>query len=127
MGVVGLVNIGHETTTINVLDDGVPISPRHPDRHPPVFKEDPTRARLSAYDADRVFVAPRRATSLDPLLEAARGAGRGHRARGAFPQSASRRPRDLPVFTTAAAPASRASTRWLSDRLRIPVQMANPI
>src|SRR6185369_9694397 len=89
-GVVGLVNIGHETTNINILDDGVPVLTRDIPVGTRRFKEDLQRERgLSADEADRLLQGSEESNALDPLLE------------------------------------SRGEV--LSDRLRIPVQLANPI
>src|SRR4026207_845220 len=53
-GAVGLVNIGHEVTNINILDDGVPILTRDLPVGTRRFREDLQRERgLSAADADR--------------------------------------------------------------------------
>src|ERR687885_643937 len=55
-GVVGLVNIGHETTNINILDDGVPVLTRDIPIGTRRFKEDLQRERgLSADEADRLL------------------------------------------------------------------------
>ena len=56
VGVVGLVNIGHETTNINVLDDGIPVLTRDIPIGTRRFKEDLQRERgLSADEADAVL------------------------------------------------------------------------
>ena len=44
-GVVGLVNIGHEVTNINILDDGVPILTRDIAVGTRRFREDLQRER----------------------------------------------------------------------------------
>ena len=55
-GVVGLVNIGHETTNINILDDGIPVLTRDIPIGTRRFREDLQRERgLSAEEADRVL------------------------------------------------------------------------
>ena len=57
VGVVGLVNIGHETTNINILDDGVPVLTRDIPVGTRRFKEDLQRERgLSADEAERMIV-----------------------------------------------------------------------
>src|SRR6476620_5119826 len=54
-GVVGLVNIGHETTNINILDDGVPVLNRDISIGTRRFREDLQREQgVSADDADRI-------------------------------------------------------------------------
>src|SRR6185503_5825361 len=69
-GVVGLVNIGHETTNINILDDGVPVPTRDISVGTRRFKEDLQRERgLSADEADAVLKGATSSDALDPLLE----------------------------------------------------------
>ena len=91
-GVVGLVNIGHETTNINILDDGIPVLTRDIPVGTRRFQEDLQRERgLSADEADRCSRAPSRSEALDPLLES-RGEelAVGIERAAAFLQSASR-------------------------------------
>ena len=82
-GVVGLVNIGHETTNINILDDGVPVLTRDIPVGTRRFREDLQRERgLSAEEAETLLQGGGageipEAVSPDPE----RGAGGGHRAR----------------------------------------------
>src|ERR1044071_10526659 len=55
-GVVGLVNIGNETTNINILDDGIPVLTRDIWIGTRRFREDLQRERgVSADDADRTL------------------------------------------------------------------------
>ncbi|HEY8104638.1 MAG TPA: type IV pilus assembly protein PilM, partial [Gemmatimonadales bacterium] len=55
-GVVGLVNIGHETTNINILDDGIPVLTRDIPIGTRRFREDLQRERgVSADDADKML------------------------------------------------------------------------
>src|SRR5213596_1715819 len=69
-GVVGLVNIGHETTNINILDEGVPVLTRDIPVGTRRFKEDLQRERgLSADQADAVLRGTDSSEALDPLLE----------------------------------------------------------
>ena len=85
VGVVGLVNIGHETTNINILDDGVPVLTRDIPIGTRRFKEDLQRERgLSAGGISR-------------------------------------------IFTTGGGARIPRLNKVLSDRLKIPVQLANPI
>src|SRR5437667_5590894 len=91
-GVVGLVNIGHETTNINILDDGVPVLTRDIPVGTRRFKEDLQRERgLSADQAEAVLRGTDSSEALDPLLES-RGEelAVGIERAAAFLQSASR-------------------------------------
>ena len=129
-GVVGLVNIGHETTNINILDEGVPVLTRDIPIGTRRFKEDLQRERgLSADEADRLLQGGEESSALDPLLE-----GRGEELAvgieraAAFLQSASRSAGGISrIFTTGGGARIPRLNKVLSDRLRIPVQLANPI
>ena len=71
-GVVGLVNIGHETTNINILDEGVPVLTRDIPIGTRRFKEDLQRERgLLADEADAGLKGGDASEALDPLLNPA--------------------------------------------------------
>jgi type IV pilus assembly protein PilM len=130
-GVVGLVNIGHETTNINILDDGVPVLTRDIPVGTRRFKEDLQRERgLSADEAEAVLRGTDAANeALDPLLES-RGEelAVGIERAAAFLQSSSRSANGIGrIFTTGGGARIPRLNKVLSDRLRIPVQLANPI
>jgi type IV pilus assembly protein PilM len=130
-GVVGLVNIGHETTNINILDDGVPVLTRDIPIGTRRFKEDLQRERgLSADEAEAVLRGTDTANeALDPLLES-RGEelAVGIERAAAFLQSSSRSANGIGrIFTTGGGARIPRLNKVLSDRLRIPVQLANPI
>jgi type IV pilus assembly protein PilM len=130
-GVVGLVNIGHETTNINILDDGVPVLTRDIPIGTRRFKEDLQRERgLSADEAEAVLRGADTANeALDPLLES-RGEelAVGIERAAAFLQSSSRSANGIGrIFTTGGGARIPRLNKVLSDRLRIPVQLANPI
>ena len=86
-GVVGLVNIGHEITNINILDDGVPILTRDIPVGTRRFREDLQRERgLSADEADRVLQGSESNDALDACAREPRRGARGrHRARRRVP------------------------------------------
>jgi type IV pilus assembly protein PilM len=129
-GVVGLVNIGHETTNINILDEGVPVLTRDIPIGTRRFKEDLQRERgLSADEADRLLQGTEESSALDPMLES-RGEelAVGIERAAAFLQSASRSAGGIGrIFTTGGGARIPKLNKVLSDRLRIPVQLANPI
>jgi type IV pilus assembly protein PilM len=130
-GVVGLVNIGHETTNINILDEGVPVLTRDIPIGTRRFKEDLQRERgLSADEAEAVLRGTDTANeALDPLLET-RGEelAVGIERAAAFLQSSSRSANGIGrIFTTGGGARIPRLNKVLSDRLRIPVQLANPI
>src|ERR1051326_7993515 len=69
-GVVGLVNIGHEMTNVNILDDGIPVLTRDLPVGTRRFREDLQRERgLSAEDADRLLQGFEANEMLTPFLQ----------------------------------------------------------
>jgi type IV pilus assembly protein PilM len=129
-GVVGLVNIGHETTNVNILDDGVPVLTRDIPVGTRRFREDMQRERgMSAEDADRLLQGGAPSPELEPFLET-RGEeiAVGIERAAAFLQSATRSSAGLSrLYTTGGGARIPGLTRILADRLRLPVQLANPI
>jgi type IV pilus assembly protein PilM len=129
-GVVGLVNMGHETTNINIMEDGVPVLTRDLPLGTRRFREDLQRERgLSAEDADRLLQGFERSEVLEPFLET-RGEelAVGIERAAAFLQSASRSAGGLGrLYTTGGGSRIPGLNRVLADRLRLPVQQANPI
>ena len=129
-GVVGLVNMGHETTNINILDDGIPVLTRDIPIGTRRFKEDLQRERgLSAEDADRMLQGTEPSEALDALLES-RGEelAVGIERAAAFLQSASRSVAGIGrLFTTGGGSRIQRLNRVLGDRLRLPVVPANPL
>src|SRR5215218_4878160 len=69
-GVVGLLNIGHDVTNINILDDGVPLLTRDLTVGARRFREDLQRERgLSADDAQALIQGYDRSPHLDSVIE----------------------------------------------------------
>ena len=126
-GVVGLVNIGHETTNVNILEDGIPVLNRDLPIGTRRFREDLQRERgLSAEEADKLLQGFERNEVLEPFLEA-RGEelARRHRARGGLPPVGQplgrrtvpavhlrRRRPDPRAQSGAGRPAAVAGTAW---------------
>ena len=129
-GVVGLVNIGHETTNVNILDAGVPVLTRDIPVGTRRFREDMQRERgITAEEADRVLQGFERHEMLDPFLES-RGeeVAVGIERAAAFLQSSSRSTSGLSqLYTTGGGARIPGLNRVLADRLRMPVQLANPL
>ncbi len=129
-GVVGLVNIGHELTNVNILDDGVPVLTRDIQVGTRRFREDMQRERgISAEEADRMLQGSETTAELEPFLES-RGEelAVGIERAAAFLQSASRSSTGLSrLYTTGGGARIPGLNRVLADRLRLPVQLANPI
>jgi type IV pilus assembly protein PilM len=129
-GVVGLINIGHETTNINILDDGIPVLTRDIPIGTRRFREDLQRERgLSADDADKLLQGNEPSDVLEPFLQS-RGEelAVGIERAAAFLQSASRSAAGVGrLFTTGGGSRIPRLNRVLGDRLRLPVQPANPL
>ena len=129
-GIVGLVNMGHETTNVNILDDGVPVLTRDIPVGTRRFREDMQRERgMSAETADRLLQGSDKSPELEPFLET-RGEeiAVGIERAAAFLQSATRSSAGLArLYTTGGGARIPGLNRVLADRLRLPVQMANPI
>ena len=129
-GVVGLVNIGHETTNVNILDEGLPVLTRDIPVGTRRFREDMQRERgISAEEADQLLRGFERNELLDPFLET-RGEelAVGIERAAAFLQSASRSSAGLTrLYTTGGGSRVPGLNRVLADRLRMPVQLANPV
>ncbi len=129
-GVVGLVNIGHEMTNVNILDDGVPVLTRDIMIGTRRFREDLQRERnMSADEADQLLRGFERNEALEPLL-ASRGEelAVGIERAAAFLQSSSRSASGLArIFTSGGGSRIPGLNRILADRLRLPVQAANPL
>jgi type IV pilus assembly protein PilM len=129
-GVVGLVNIGHEMTQVNILDEGVPVLTRDIPIGTRRLREDMQRERgLSADEADRMLQSTEASDVLLPFLET-RGEelAVGIERAAAFLQSASRSAGGIArLYTTGGGARIPGLNRVLADRLRLPVELANPI
>jgi type IV pilus assembly protein PilM len=129
-GVVGLVNIGHEVTNINILDDGIPILTRDVAVGTRRFREDLQRERgLSQDEADGLIQGYDRSPHLDAVIES-RGEeiAVGIERAAAFLASASRSAGQLrAVFTCGGGARIPGLTEALAARLRFSVEMANPL
>ena len=129
-GVVGLINIGHEVTNINILEDGVPILTRDLTVGTRRFREDLQRERgLSAEDADALLQGYDRSPHLDAVIQ-----GRGEEIAigieraAAFLASSSRSGSQMrAVYTCGGGARIPGLTEALANRLRLRVEQANPL
>ena len=129
-GVVALVNIGHEVTNINILDEGVPILTRDITVGTRRFREDLQRERgLSADEAQQLLQGYDRSEHLDAVLE-----GRGEEIAvgveraAAFLASSSRTGGQVrAIYICGGGSRIPGLTDVLADRLRLSVQQANPL
>ena len=128
-GIVALANIGHETTIVNLLEDGVPVLTRDLPVGVRRLREDLQRERGMAADAaDRIV----RGGDLDPSLAphvATRGeemALRIERA-AAFLQTSSRSGGLTRVYLTGGGSRVPGLASVLADRLKVQVTQAHPV
>ena len=129
-GVVGLVNIGHEITNVNILDEGVPVLTRDLPVGTRRFREDLQRERgLSADEATRLLQGFEVNEALLPFLQS-RGEelAVGIERAAAFLQTASRSAAGLSrLFLSGGGARIPGLAKTLGDRLKMPVQLANPL
>lgn len=129
-GVVGLVNIGHDVTNINVLDEGIPILTRDITVGTRRFREDLQRERgVSAEEAEQLLQGFDRSPHLDAVIES-RGEeiAVGVERAAAFLASSSRSASPLRVvFVCGGGARVPGLADALGKRLRIPVELANPL
>jgi type IV pilus assembly protein PilM len=129
-GVVALVNIGHEVTNINILDEGVPILTRDITVGTRRFREDLQRERgVSADEAQSLLQGYDRSPHIDAVLE-----GRGEEIAvgieraAAFLASSSRTGGQVrAIYTCGGGSRIPGLTDALADRLRLTVRQANPL
>ncbi|HVZ48472.1 MAG TPA: type IV pilus assembly protein PilM [Gemmatimonadaceae bacterium] len=129
-GVVALVNIGHEVTNVNILDDGVPILTRDITVGTRRFREDLQRDRgLSPDDASALLQGYDRSPDLDAVIE-----GRGEEISVgieravAFLASSSRSASQLrAVYVCGGGARIPGLAEALGARLRLSVEQANPL
>jgi type IV pilus assembly protein PilM len=129
-GIVALVNIGHETTNINILDDGVPILTRDIAVGTRRFREDLQRERgLSPTEAAALIQGFDRSAHLDAVIE-----GRGEEIAvgieraAAFLASSSRSAGVLrAVYLCGGGSGLPGLSDALGTRLRLQVDQANPL
>lgn len=129
-GVVALANVGHETTTVNLLEDGVPVLTRDLPIGMRRLREDLQRERgMAAEAADRVV----RGSDSDPALAphvASRGEelALGIERAAAFLQTSNRPVGSLSrLYLTGGGSRVPGLAGVLSDRLRVPVTQAHAV
>jgi type IV pilus assembly protein PilM len=129
-GVVALVNVGHEVTNINILEDGVPILTRDLAVGTRRFREDLQRERgVSATDAQGLLQGYDRSPHLDAILEV-RGEeiALGVERAVAFLSSNSRTGSAVrAVYTCGGGARIPGLTQMLAERLKLAVEQANPL
>ena len=129
-GVVALVNIGHDVTNINILDEGVPILTRDITVGTRRFREDLQRERgLSSDEAQQLLQGYDRSEHIDAVLD-----GRGEEIAvgveraAAFLASSSRTGGQVrAIYTCGGGSRIPGLSDVLAERLRLSVQQANPL
>ena len=129
-GVVGLVNVGHEMTNVNILEDGVPILTRDLPLGTRRFREDLMRERgMSANEADALLQGTTGSEALAPFVsDRAEDLAVGIDRAAAFLQTSTRSATGLTrLYTSGGGARIPGLNAALGERLRLPVQLANPI
>jgi type IV pilus assembly protein PilM len=128
-GVVGLLNIGHDVTNINILDDGVPLLTRDLTVGARRFREDLQRERgLSADDAQALIQGYDRSPHLDAVIET-RGEeiAVGIERAAAFLAQNARSKQMRSIYTCGGGSRIPGLNEMLARRLKLTVQQANPL
>ncbi|MBI1966378.1 MAG: type IV pilus assembly protein PilM [Gemmatimonadetes bacterium] len=129
-GVIGLVNIGHEVTNVNILEDAVPVLTRDLSVGTRRFREDLQREKgLTAEDSEKVITGTTQSVDLAGYVES-RGEeiAVGIERAAAFLATASRSAGGLSkVYTIGGGSRIPGLNEVIGTRLRVPVEMANPV
>jgi type IV pilus assembly protein PilM len=129
-GIVGLVNIGHEVTNVNVLEDGVPVLTRDLSVGTRRFREDLQREKgLSAEDSEQVIQGQQQNPDLRGYVEThGEEISVGVERAAAFLATASRASSGLArVYTSGGGSRIPGLNEVLGNRLRVPVEAASPV
>lgn len=129
-GVAALVNIGHEVSNINILQDGIPLLSRDLSVGTRKFREDLQRdLGMSSEDAEAILSAGEPRPELSQYVttrgdEIAVGVERA----AAFLQAASREASGIQhMYISGGGARIHGMADALSGRLGIPVEVANPL
>jgi type IV pilus assembly protein PilM len=129
IGLVALVNIGHDVTNINILDDGIPLLTRDLTVGTRRFREDLQRERgLTADQAQALVQGFDRSPHLESVLE-----GRGEEIAvgieraAAFLAQNSRGGQLRAIYTCGGGSRIPGLNDMLATRLHLAVQQANPL
>ena len=128
-GVVGLLNIGHDVTTINILEDGIPLLTRDMTVGTRHFREDLHRERsLSIEDANHLLQGFDRSPHIDAVLEKRNEElAVGVERAAAFMAQNSRAGKMKSIFTCGGGSRIPGLNDSLGTRLKLSVQQANPL
>ncbi len=129
-GIVALVNIGHEVTNINVLDDGIPVLTRDIAVGTRRLREDLQRERgLTAEDASALITGYDRSPHVDAVLDArVEELAVGVERAVAFLLSTAKAGTMLrSVYTCGGGARTPGLNDVFGRRMRVPVEQANPL
>src|SRR6185503_19110192 len=128
-GLVGLVNVGHEVTNVNIMEGGVPLLTRELPLGTRRFSEDLQRQHaVTAKDAETMIRGFDRSPTLDAILqqraeEIAVSVERG----AAFLSTAKSVAQVRAVYLCGCGSRTPGLAEILGARLAVPVQHANPL
>jgi len=129
-GVSALINIGHEVTNVNVIQDGVPLLTRDLNVGTRKFREDLQRERgMSAEDAEALLTGFEQTDELQQYVQG-RGEeiGVGVERAAAFLQTASRDAAGIErVYLCGGGARIPGIANVIAERLRMSVEQANPL
>lgn len=129
-GIVALVNVGHEFTNVNILENGVPVLTRDLSIGTRRFAEDLQRERgLTFEEANELLRGFDRSEHLDAII-ATRGeeiAVGVERAAAYLAQSTRGRDRLRAAYLCGGGARVPGLAEALANRLRVPVTLANPL
>src|SRR3954464_954418 len=128
-GVVGLLNIGHDVTNINILDEGVPLLTRDLSVGTRRIREDLQRERgLSLDDAQKLIQGYDRSPHLDAVLEGrSEEIAVGIERAAAFLAQNSRSGALRTIYTCGGGSRIPGLNEALAKRLHLTVKRANPL
>jgi type IV pilus assembly protein PilM len=128
-GIVGLLNIGHDVTNINILDEGVPILTRDIAVGTRRLREDLMRERgLTTEDAQSLLQGFDKSPHIDAILETrVEEIALGVERAVAFLQQTSRGAELKQVYTCGGGARIPGLNEKLGERVRTTATMANPL
>ncbi len=129
-GVVALLNIGNDVTSLNILDEGVPILTRDLTVGTRRMREDLQRDHgLTAEEAEQLVRGFDRTPALNAVI-ATRGEELAvglERAMSFLASSSRHYGQTRAVYACGGGSRTPGLLPWLGERLRMPVQSANPL
>lgn len=129
LGLVGLVNVGHEVTNVNIMDNGIPLLTRELPLGTRRFSEDLQRQHaVSAKDSEAMIRGFDRSPNLDSVLQQRAEEIAVSVERGAAFLSTSKTVAQVrAVFLCGGGSRTPGLAEILGTRLGIPVEHANPL